>query len=883
MRSPVPRGLVDKAIMPDLILQVGHSFYLRGGGNLADHEKGKASDSLADQEFLQHEAWWEKEEPRAPLPQKIVTMLQREDEAVIDELLRFAFLVDGRLKVRDGRAWRVVPLPDELRTEMADEDGSWLWTLYLTEHRLARIAVRQLLRYQPNLYTLEHRLFKEYQWMQSDAEVKWRGGKRNALIPFNAKYFRYVKAIFKLAEKRRDAETWAILAHRFDLERKGNEVYHAPAGQEVEVYSDKTHYYLRRRCWRFLRELGKKGDPAFIRFAVEVLLQYEEQDGRHHFWRKGRGWVSYRDYRHLWLFNHLLYHHSKRFKPSKLQWRRVDGSAFETDEREEAFQSLWDQYPEELWRLFRKAKSEAVIQFAWKALHGQNLDFLQQISPAEWVRLLDDQSESRQQVALQWVMEHHLQSAKGEINLELLEQLLFHGHYYVRKEAGDWFGRQKDGLPHSFKVHVAQLLLDVLKTKALDDWMMVRDAYQLLAEHCQPYLRELAHLALAESFHQELNRWSYRPTGDLVALILDVLDVERLGITGDQLLPYLCSSADQVRRSAAHLLEQHFEKLRLDLDFLLKLIAIPDRRVQLFTTQFLSSRQLWVIPFYPGLLPRLWEMMLDEQESAVVRTYIRKELLGNLFFHELKETPVSRVWPLLQHREHEMQAFGARVLELIEPQPEDFSLPQLVSLTHQPLAAIRQAARQLLERLRVIWTPDLLANVMETEWDDTREWGKEIVSSLPDEERSPDWVYVLLDTAREDIRALAMDLIEQHFEQLDMAELMVRASESPYLEVQEFALTVADRLPWNAERLSELGLFFRTVFFRVHRGRRAKNLAFALLERLVLEQQESAEALVPLLSDLLPNIGRYDFERILHLLTQIQVRYPQLKTPLSFK
>jgi hypothetical protein len=140
-----------------------------------------------------------------------------------------------------------------------------------------------------------------------------------------------------------------------------------------------------------------------------------------------------------------------------------------------------------------------------------------------------------------------------------------------------------------------------------------------------------------------------------------------------------------------------------------------------------------------------------------------------------------------------------------------------------------------------------------------------------------------LDTARRDIRALAMELIDRHLTRLDLTELMMRASESPYLEVQEFALALGDQLTWTAQRMTELELFFRTVFFRVHQGRRAKNMAFALLERLALEKQECAEAMVPLLNDMVRNFGRQDFERIVHLLTQIQMRYPHIQTPLTLE
>lgn len=853
---------------------------------MADQEKKNLMLAQAEREFATHYTWWEKEEPKAPLPARIQAMLNRNDPAVIDELLKFAFLLNGEVQVWDYNkgGWQKLSLPEEDMAQLDPQDGSWLWTLYVSGHPLARKAVRKLLSYQSDIYDLQRRFFKYQRHMISrKLQVKWHGGRRNALIPFDAVYFRYVKAIFKLAEKKGDAETWAILAHRFDLERKGNNRLQTAAGQEVEVYSDKTHYYLRRRCWRYLRELGKKGNPAYIRFAVEALLQYEDQDARYVSKYENGEWLVGKKYDHLWLFNHLLFHRSQTFKPKRLQWEDVFVPYDGLDRREEAFPDLWDQHADELWRLFNKASSGTVISFAWNALRHGNRDYLNRVPREKWMKLLDDEHNQRNRAALAWLLENEILADNGEADLALLEELLFHIDQTVREKAADWFGENAQKLPREFNLKITRRIIDIIKDGS--DYWRATGCIDLLRSHCRPYVSEFATMALIKQLQDSGSRWSYmyRMKEDLLALLLEELDVEQQEVTGVELLPLLSSANNEVQHQTEVLFEKHFEKLKLDLDFLLALIKTPNSRVQAFTTRFLSDRLLWVVPFYPALLPRLWEVMLDENENALVRNYIRDVLLGKLFFEELRETPISQVLALLQHQEHAMQAFGAQLLALIEPKPHDFTLQQLVDLAHRPLAEVRAAARQMLEKLRLIWSPDLLVNVMETDWDDTREWAMCIVTALPTDEQTPELIYGLLDTARRDIRALAMELIDSHLTRLDLTELMMRASESPYLEVQEFALAIGDRLTWTAQRMTELELFFRTVFFRVHRGRRAKNMAFALLERLALEKQECAEAMVPLLNDMVRNFGRQDFERIVHLLTQIKMRYPHIQTPLTLE
>jgi hypothetical protein len=94
------------------------------------------------------------------------------------------------------------------------------------------------------------------------------------------------KAIYKLAETRRDAAMFGVLAYRFDA--IGD---HAP--REIGIG---TKIYIRRRAWRYLRLLGQASPDVYPAFAVEVLRHYGSS---HH----GTTWVA----GHIWGHKQMRY------------------------------------------------------------------------------------------------------------------------------------------------------------------------------------------------------------------------------------------------------------------------------------------------------------------------------------------------------------------------------------------------------------------------------------------------------------------------------------------------------------------------------------------------------------------------------------------------
>ncbi|MGA9175121.1 MAG: hypothetical protein WBZ33_14275 [Thermoactinomyces sp.] len=632
-----------------------------------------------------------------------------------------------------------------------------------------------------------------------------------------------------------------------------------------------------------MRRLGEAGSSDYVDMAAKVLLEYRDDDGRvrRYFDPETQQRSFFRDFTRLWLFNHILYHNSKRFVYKGSQTWKMVGSPMEIpEEREEAFPELWDRHPEKLWELFMKAQAEPVLQFAIRALKSGNRAYLEGISLEELKKGLHDSYGVRKRWIVKLILERMARSGNTPAKLSLWFSYSTSEDYDVRRAAWDFmreYGRQFSDEQRVFLIE--KFIHTLMKAEAY--WYIGEEWVSYLEEILLPPVSRFAsfekinHLLACEG---EAYYPKTRAIRKLGALMLSRVNPVHHPFTGQDLLPFLQAENPEIREAARQVLHEHFTKLELDADFLAEFASIPGDDHQVFVTQFFADRILWLVPFLPELIQKLWVRMLDKNVSDEVRDYIRDHLLGSLFFHELGQTSLEKILRLLSNDEVKLQEFGARLFQLVKPGPDELTPAMLLAFAHSPLVSAREEARKIIAKTPSIQTPDFLVNLAETEWDDTREWTLQIIRER--KEIDPDLIYGLLDTARTDIQQFAMELVEKYEERLDLIELLLRASEHPDLNVQEYTLTLAAKVKWTPERLKRTELFFRTVLFRVHQGRKAKQQALKLLLDLGESSKEMAEIIVPLLSDLSRNFGKKDFERILLALTRIQTRYPDLKTPL---
>ena len=151
-----------------------------------------------------------------------------------------------------------------------------------------------------------------------------------------------IKHIYKLVEERHDAEMFGILAWRLDAINQTEHTY-------GEV-SSSTFAYMKRRAWRYLRQLGQAVPEIYPQFAVQVLRHYPAD---HYFYDS---WVANQIWAHEDLIGSRSAYHSG--PPKKLDRR--------------AFDKAWKISAEPLLRLLEDAANDNVCSFA---IRGLKADF----------------------------------------------------------------------------------------------------------------------------------------------------------------------------------------------------------------------------------------------------------------------------------------------------------------------------------------------------------------------------------------------------------------------------------------------------------------------------------------------------------------------------
>jgi hypothetical protein len=847
---------------------------------LRDKIKSKAESFIQKEwdEYKNHVSWWESEQSLSPLPAELQILLIKDDPSFVDELMKFAILTESSYIWNDKKQRYNYAQP----SVVLKRDRSWLWTLYLLDHPLAKEGLKKLLKY----YT-----YQEFQTFTANTGVyigyyNYYSSRNGSYHALNNNYTRYVKAIYKLAEKRQDHEIWTLLAHRFDTNRDYNNAITRPQKnsnsknrwQYEYGSSPKTRRYLTRRSWRHLNKLGEQGSSEYVEIATDLLLQYNTTHAKQiRVLHPETNQTHYmKSYIQNWLFNHILYHHSTRFTYGSSTWRASDRAYFDDmpDVREEAFPAIWDQQPDKLLHLLMKANASPVVHFAGRALRLGNPKFVAAISNEIIDQLLQSNEPYRQEFAVREIL-NRLDKTSPDLDRWIL--LSTHANEKIRSIANEFVRTNSTHWSKETKIQLVKKCLEKINEAPtagyLEEW------YTLFEKDLPSILTEIITISMLKEMISHQNPVIHR----FVALLLSMIQRDQHPYIANDLLPFLEHNAEIIRETARNVLHKDYMALSCTPKFLAKWCAIPFEDNHVFLTPFFADRMHWLMPMLNPFLDELWSHMMEPDIPESSRVFIQNDLLGSLFLSGLMDTPLDQILALLDHHDTDFQTLGARIFAAKKPTVDQFSMDQLQNLAHNQIALCRNEARNMIIQVKDQITDQWLVNFVETEWDDTRDWGFAYMRTMSVEQFTPTLIYGLIDSARQDVQAFGMEMVNIHFNDLDITELLLRSSESTDLFVQEYALSLTEKIDWDAEKIERLELFFRTILFKVHQARKAKQMVLDLLIRLGKTDYKMAEKIIPILADVSSIGGKRDFERILFTLTQLQALYPDLETPLQLR
>lgn len=760
---------------------------------------------------------------------------------------------DTPVTLPDG-AWSLQNLKDALHPDK-------LKNLSADERRALRLESWQQLTaspFPPPRLKLGALLVSLYESGQDKSGTEWA---RSALLaifrkaPLKLGLWQGFKTIFKRAEANYDAEMYGLLTWRLGTTTS--------TGRGLEV-SGATLLYLRRRAWRFLRQLGGALPELYIDFAVQVLSAFGPNDRL----------------QHAWSFHQILGHKTLMGKGGQ-QVRT--SPPYPLDQR--AFPDAWKRSPDPLLRLLEDALHDDVCDFAIRSLRADFPEQLRAVSPTWIVRIGRRPVEALHTFVVALLTENPAfhQSQLQALGLHALVLELLHSPSeaartyavaYARAHAPDLpvlelvklAGSDDEGVQKLALSRLAQLTPAQLGLDALIGLLEISEAESLaidkLGKGFKPADLSIDHylkLVSGSNAARKFVAGFYQTAREKVpaSFLLKVLEdpdcsyrVQRdaaaeLGKRpgneiGFEWIKKALQDDDLSDYAAEWLTAGKFKEEMLDIDWL----KLQTNRPQLRDTalEVLGNKAL-VSPSRLGI-PWLFELL--RRPEAALHEFAHRMLLEHIPPQELSpegglDSVLDLVIRLLVSAQEpeQVQAFAMQFIQAHHPElsptlAEAQSLgikPRLKSKHYtlarfQPLFEsnrpdIRTMAMKVLKVELVRWhQPNLLFVLANSRYRETRKAAlrilgqigqKEVDSPEPSQEGAQkelppaDWlvpssVFRLAESPHKDTREVAVGLIRRHYQQLGGATQLRWLMESSDRTVRLFAV----RLLWENHRLTPI-------------------------------------------------------------------------------
>lgn len=754
-------------------------------------------------------------------------------------------------------------------------------------------------------------------------------------------FFRIMRHIFKIAEYRDDIEFFSLLAFRFETAsptfRKGYwgayiqfengkyqwlsddallEQLQSPTAKIAN--SNYTHFYLKRRIWRKLHNLGEINSPLYVEFATAFLQHFSDSHAKSE--KRGVGkrlragenlrwWERYETYPvfwsnfgSYWALNHILHKNSTRLEAGQNTWRWRENCPPTTEmvaEREEAYPDLWTHAPQQALHLLLVSQCSIVHQFALKVLQSTP-EFTATIPLEQLQSLLKTSYTHTQQFALRLAIQNHA----DKLSLEFLTHALLIGDAETRRHLQNFLQKQRDKL-----LQDGQYLVQLALSSYEDNHEFVQQL--LRGSHFET---EQAHVLVGRFIAQLLvcNDTQSAQAQVLIKCLQVGLATYLPALQLSVLQDLLAHSLMEIQAFASDLLG-NYSLNQLPESVLYRLLDSPFavvqvvglRLLQALNNEELSQRLdlLTVLATHSRLEIREGSRPLLQrvlQHNALLGNTLLQNLLSRLMSSKLAEGVHSALfelinsefavylnslsaditWRLLRAKPAQAQQLGGILLNRVPT--EQFSVKQLVVLADHEILSIRQSACQLCGQIMPRLQQDMATTIklLDSRWDETRQFGFQLLNNTDSTYLTPEVLVSVCDSVKEDVQQFGRHLLTRHFEQENGHEYLLKLSEHPSTAMQLFATNYLERYAANhLQRLQQLKPYFLRLLCNVNKGRIAKQRTWAFLKQQAQLSPEIAQLVAEIASRQSLTIAVGDKAAAIKAMATIQRQFKDIEMP----
>lgn len=159
--------------------------------------------------------------------------------------------------------------------------------------------------------------------------------------------------------------------------------------ESLRLFSVATRQYLRRRAWRYFRNLGKQNPDRYVDAVADCLIRYDDQDVQ--------DGVALLD---NWGLMHILFHGSDQIVSNPRGWRLADDGSLGKLKPAPAFETLWQRSADPLLKVLGQANSRPVRQWAMQMLTHHHPDAVSKVPVSQIVIWLSSGQADMIQIAV---------------------------------------------------------------------------------------------------------------------------------------------------------------------------------------------------------------------------------------------------------------------------------------------------------------------------------------------------------------------------------------------------------------------------------------------------------------------------------------------------
>jgi len=703
--------------------------------------------------------------------------------------------------------------------------------------------------------------------------------------------FRLIRLLYKLSEARNDGEMYSVLVNRLEYESCKTHTQWQIVGSGYQavkkgVFSPATKKYFKRRSVRNFETMGADGNVAnYITLATGILanasssmpLNPAREVTNYAYNSSSRSYDAVKQYAprygNINCFTWLLRGKSLRLSQTKgLNWYYLGNESPSSDVkgvREEPFPELWDQAPDAIIHLLKHGQLDEVHFFAnsvWQA----NPHFAKELKAEDIIAFIRSFYPDTKRLGLEVV--DSLWDAKKP-DFDLLEALILCDLDEAREIGFRFLGEVKDAAIDQPAFLAAVFLSSEMQVHERLRGMFVGQSLSSVFEEMAKLLPaiegvEYSALLAVESLNLLGNKHS--------ATTVDETELTRLLASENEQSMWFAlfcysdyaKAGQQVpEQVVVAAIESEFAIIRKQGMILLEsfsdaqLIEQADLIASCCSSKSRELRQ--------GILPVL-KRLVDSQpsfgEEMVICLYpvvLRKEtsdgihndvlaiLLGPLD-SSLTIIPEDSFRRMLKSKYAAAHLLGFQLLEN-ETKLADELLPQVLEWANHPHFELRKLIVEHLDSSpeRLLMQLSETRSLVESEWDEVREFSMDFLRNrVPEERWTVEALVDLCDSVKPTVQDFGREMITKRFREEDGEVYMTKLSQHPAREMQQFATHFLKQTATDQpEIIISLEFYFRTVMGAVSAGRIAKDRVLEFLKTESMKDERVAKLALELWND----------------------------------